>query len=165
MDTKPPVHIPRRYFEDFALGETWESPPVVVTAEEIVAFGREFDPQPMHVDAARAAEGSFKGLIASGWHVTAISWREFHRAGGYGDTEVVGLGVDELRWHRPVRAGDAVTVRRELIDLRLSSSNPAHGIVRTRVTVRNQAQETVMSLLTAGRVPTRHAARNDDIQA
>jgi acyl dehydratase len=89
--------------------------------------------------------------------VAAISWREFHRAGGYGRTQVVGLGVDEMRWHRPVRAGDAVTVRREVIELRQSASNPAHGIVRTRVTVINQTGEAVMTLLTAGRVPSRPA--------
>jgi acyl dehydratase len=147
-----------RVFEDFTLGETWESPAVAVTAGEIIAFGREFDPQPMHTDAAQAAEGPFKSLVASGWHVAAISWREFHRAGGYGKTPVVGLGVDELRWHRPVRAGDTLRVRREVIELRPSTSNPAHGIVRTRVTVLNQADEAVMTLMTAGRVATRQGA-------
>lgn len=147
-----------RVFEDFQLGETWESPPVTVTAEEIVAFGREFDPQPMHTDAALAAQGPFKSLIASGWQVAAISWREFHRAGGYGKTPVVGLGVDELRWHRPVKAGDTLRVRREVIELRASASNPAHGIVRTQVTVLNQANDAVMTLMTAGRVSTRQGA-------
>ena len=149
------MHTTSRFFEDFQVGETWESPPTVVTADEIVAFGREFDPQPMHIDEAQAAEGPFRTLIASGWHVTAISWREFHRAGGYGSTPVVGLGVDELRWHRPVRAGDALTVRREVVELRPSASNPGQGIVRTRVSVRNQGGETVMTLMSAGRVPTR----------
>ncbi|MET0310599.1 MAG: MaoC family dehydratase [Burkholderiaceae bacterium] len=147
-----------RCFEDFQVGETWESPPVAVTAEEIMAFGREYDPQPMHIDEAKAAEGPFKGLIASGWQVAAISWREFHKAGGYGSTPVVGLGVDELRWHRPVRAGDVLRVRREVVELRASASNPAHGIVRTRVSVLNQAGETAMTLMTAGRVATRLGA-------
>ncbi|MDO9437154.1 MaoC family dehydratase [Hydrogenophaga sp.] len=153
MPTSQPAA--NRLFEDFQLNETWESPPTVVTADEIVAFGRDFDPQPMHTDAARAADGPFNGLIASGWHVAAISWREFHRAGGYGSTPVVGLGVDDLRWHRPVRAGDTVTVQREVIELRRSSSAPTHGIVRTRVSVRNQNGETAMTLLTASRIPCR----------
>jgi acyl dehydratase len=147
-----------RFFEDFQLNETWESPPTVVTAEEIMAFGREFDPQAMHTDEAKALAGPFKGLIASGWHVAAISWREFHRAGGYGGTPVVGLGADELRWHRPVKAGDVVTVHREVIELRPSTSKPTHGIVRTRVTVRTQTGEAAMTLFTAGRVPCRPAA-------
>lgn len=150
--------VPSRLFEDFQLNETWESPPTLVTAEEIVAFGHDFDPQPMHTDARQAAEGPFKALIASGWHVAAISWREFHRAGGYGSTPVVGLGVDELRWHRPVRAGDVLTVCREVIELRRSGSAPTHGIVRTRVSVRIQTGETAMTLLTASRIPCRGQA-------
>jgi acyl dehydratase len=144
-----------RFFEDFRLGETWESPPTSVPADEIVAFGQAFDPQPMHTDAARAAASPFKGLVASGWHIAALSMREFVRAGGYGATPMVGLGIDELRWRAPVRAGDTVTVQREVIELRRSESNPGHGIVRTRVTVRNQDGAVVMSLVSAGRVPAR----------
>jgi len=147
-----------RFFEDFKLGETWESPPTPVPAEEIVAFGQAFDPQPMHTDAARAAASPFKGLVASGWHVAALTMREFVRAGGYGRTPMVGLGIDELRWRAPLRAGDAVTVRREVIELRRSESNPGHGIVRTRVTVRNQDGAIVMSMISAGRVPARQPA-------
>jgi acyl dehydratase len=147
-----------RFFEDFLVGETWESPPVVVTEQEIVAFGRDYDPQPMHTDAQQAATGPFKALIASGWQVAAISWREFHKAGGYGGTPVVGLGVDELRWHRPVRAGDTLVVRREVVELRRSASNPVHGIVRTKVTVLNQKGEAAMTLMTAGRVGCRPGA-------
>jgi acyl dehydratase len=76
--------------------------------------------------------------------------RAFVEAGGYGGTPVVGLGVDELRWLKPVRAGDVLTVQREIVELRRSASSPGHGIVKTRVTVRNQAGEAVMSLLSAG---------------
>jgi acyl dehydratase len=144
-----------RLFEDFRVGESWESEPTPVPAEEIVAFGRGFDPQPMHTDAERAAQGPFGGLVASGWHIAALSMRVFVQAGGYGDTPMVGLGIDELRWRAPVRAGDTLTVRREVIELRRSESNPTHGIVRTRVTVRNQDGVVVMSLISAGRVPTR----------
>lgn len=144
-----------RYFDDFQLGEAWESQPRVLTAEDIVAFGREYDPQPMHTDPDRAGAGPFGGLVASGWQIAAISMREFVRAGGHGGTPVVGLGVDELRWQAPARAGDTLTVRREVIELRRSASSPTHGIVRTRVTVCNQEGKVVMSLISAGRVPTR----------
>ncbi len=144
-----------RFFEDFQLGESWESPPTPVSADEIVAFARGFDPQPMHTDAARAAAGPFKGLVASGWHIAALSMREFVLSGGYGETPMVGLGIDELRWHAPVRAGDVLIVRREVAELRRSTSNPTHGIVRTRVTVRKQDGTLVMSLISAGRVPAR----------
>ena len=91
------------------------------------------------------------------WHIASISMREFHRAGGYGGTPTVGLGIDELRWQRPVRAGDAITVARELVELRRSASSPGQGIVRTRVTVRNAQREPVMTMFSAARVPCRSA--------
>lgn len=157
MQTPTRIHDdrPPRFFEDFTVGEAWESAPMTVAADEIVAFGRSFDPQPMHTDAARAADGPFKGLVASGWHVAALSMRAFVLAGGYGRTPMVGLGIDELRWRAPVRAGDTLTVRREVAELRRSETNPRHGTVRTRVTVRNQDGTTVMTLFSLGRVPTR----------
>lgn len=147
-----------RLFEDFQVGETWESPPLPVTAADIVAFARDFDPQPMHTDVEHAVAGPFGALIASGWHVAALSMRAFVQAGGHGGTAMVGLGVDELRWREPVRAGDTLTVRRELIETRRSASRPGHGILRTRVTVHNQHQAVVMSLVSAARVPTRAPA-------
>lgn len=149
--------MPTRYFDDFQLGEIWRSTAVLVSAEEIVAFGQSFDPQPMHINSELAAQGPFKGLVASGWHIAALSMKVFVEAGGYGRTPMVGLGIDELRWRAPVRAGDMLTVQREVIELRRSASNPGHGIVRTQVTVRNQQQELVMSLISAGRVPSRPA--------
>ena len=147
-----------RLFEDFRVGDTWESAPIPVSAEEIVAFASDFDPQPMHTDAALASAGPFKGLVASGWHIAAMAMRAFVRAGGYGNTPMVGLGIDELRWRAPVRAADTLVVKREVIELRASTSNPTQGIVRTQVTVRNQAGEVVMTLVSAGRVPTRAGA-------
>ncbi|MBX3620403.1 MAG: MaoC family dehydratase [Rhizobacter sp.] len=147
-----------RFLEDFVIGETWESAPTPLTADEIVDFGRRYDPQPMHTDAERAAAGPFKGLVASGWHIAALSMRLFIQAGGHGATPAVGLGIDELRWLAPARAGDTLTVRREVIDVRRSASNPSHGIVRTRVTVRNQDGTAVMTLISAGRVPARPVA-------
>ena len=146
-----------RYFEDFRLGEVWESQPALVSADEIASFGRSFDPQPMHTDPARAGAGPFGGLVASGWHIAAISMREFVKAGGYGATPMVGLGIDELRWSAPVHAGDTLVVRREVVEMRRSSTNHMQGIVRTRVTVRKQDGTVVMSLVSAGRVPARSA--------
>lgn len=159
--TAPEINTPMtttRHFEDFQIGETWTSPPTLVTAEEIMAFGRDYDPQPMHTDPERAALSPFGGLIASGWHIASMSVRVFVQAGGYGATPVVGLGVDELRWQRPVKAGDTLVFTREVFELRRSESNPGHGIVRVRVTARNQSGGSVMTLVAAGRVPARPAA-------
>lgn len=144
-----------RFFEDFTVGETWRSPAFPVSAEEIIAFAREFDPQPMHTDPAAAERSPFQGLVASGWHIASMAMRAFVQSGGYGATPMVGLGIDELRWQAPVRPGDVLTVERQVFELRRSASSPAHGIVRTRVTVRKQDGQVAMSLVSAGRVPTR----------
>jgi acyl dehydratase len=144
-----------RYLEDFEVGEAWESSPTPLTAEEIVDFGLKFDPQPMHIDANAAEASAFGGLVASGLHVLALSMRLFVQAGGHGRTPVVGLGLDELRWLQPVRAGDRLTARREVVEVRRSSSDARFGVVRTRVTMRNQNGKTVMTCVSAGRVPAR----------
>ena len=157
-DNPPPA---TRYYEDFRIGELWQSIPVTVSAEEIIAFGMANDPQPMHIDPVQAAKGPFGTLVASGWQIASLSMRVFVQAGGYGKTPVVGMGIDELRWVKPVKAGDQLTVTREIIELRRSESNPMRGIIRTRVTVQNQAGESVMTLVTTGRVPARSAGGND----
>lgn len=147
-----------RYLEGFRVGEKWISSPTVVTEAEIVAFAMANDPQPMHVDAAAAAAGPFDGLVASGWQIAALSMRVFIQSGGYGKTPVVGLGIDELRWRKPVRPGDALTVEREVVEVTRSNSRPDRGTIRTRVTVHNQDHEVVMTLYTLGRVPAQSAA-------
>lgn len=146
-----------RAFEDFVVGETWTSASVVLSEDEIIAFASVNDPQPIHMDPVAAASGRFGELIASGWQVAALSMRLFIEAGGYGATPVVGMGIDELRWKRPVRPGDALYVVREVIETQLSRSNPKFGIIRTRVTVINQNDEAVMSLVSIGQVPARNA--------
>lgn len=151
-----------RFFEDFAVGEVWQSAPVMVSAEEIIAFGLANDPQPMHTDPELAAKGPFGTLVASGWQIASLSMRVFVQSGGYGKTPVVGMGIDELRWQKPVRAGDQLAVMREIIELRRSESNPSRGIIRTRVTVRNQTGESVMTLVTTGRVPARPVNGGDN---
>ena len=127
----------RRYFEDFSVGEAWTSKSVVMTEEDIIRYAREYDPQPIHTDPQKAAEGRFGSVIASGWQIAALSMRLFVESGGYGETPMVGLGIDELRWRRPVK--------------------PEFGIIRTQVTVINQNDETVMSLISLGQVPSRPA--------
>ena len=144
-----------RYFEDFEIGETWTSKTVMLSQEEMIAYARQNDPQPMHIDPEKAAASRFGSIIASGWQIAALSMRLFIEGGGYGDTPVVGLGVDELRWRKPVRPGDRLYVIREVVSTERSRSKPQYGIIRTRVSVRNQNGEDVMTLITLGQVPTR----------
>ena len=144
-----------RYLEDFKVGERWVSTPTVITEAEIVAYGLANDPQPMHTDPVLAKSGPFGGLVASGWQIAALSMRLFIQSGGYGKTPVVGLGIDELRWKKPVRPGDTLTVEREVVEITRSEKQSDRGTIRTRVDVRNQSGEVVMTLVTLGRVPAR----------
>lgn len=144
-----------KYFEDFAIGYSWTSREVVLSEAEIIDYARVNDPQPMHTDPEAAAAGRFGGLIASGWQVAALSMRLFIEAGGYGDSPVVGMGIDELRWKKPVRPGDRLHVVREIVDLR--AGRPGYGIIRTKVSVINQDDEAVMTLISMGQVPSRGA--------
>lgn len=144
-----------RLFEDFEVGEIWTSREEEITEESIIAFGKANDPQPIHIDPEAAAEGRFGTIIASGWQVAALSLRLFVESGGYGKTPNVGLGVDELRWVQVVRPGDKLHVVRELIEKRRSKSRPDRGILRTKVSVRNQDGKDVMTLVSLGQVPAR----------
>ena len=131
-----------RYFEDFAVGQKFASPSLLIDAEAITAFAVQFDPQPFHLDAEAARHTIFEGLAASGWHTAALSMRlcvasDFRPAGG-----IVGIG-GELNWLKPVRPGDALRVEIEVIETRPSRSRPGQGIAKIRVTTLNQRGETV----------------------
>lgn len=146
-----------RFFEDIEVGETWVSRSYAMTQEEIISYARQNDPQPMHTDPEAAARGRFGTVIASGWQIAALSMRLFIEGGGYGDTPVVGLGIDELRWRKPVRPGDVLKVTREVVAKERSKSRPQYGRIRTQVTVTNQNEETVMTLVTLGQLEARAA--------
>lgn len=132
-----------RYFEDFAVGQTYRTGSVTVTADDIKAFAARFDPQPFHLDEEAARNSLFGGLAASGWHTAALVMRLFvesdlRPAGGN-----IGGGVEEIRWPRPVRPGDQLHVEIEVIETRPSRSRPELGIVKVRGTAYNQAHEPV----------------------
>src|SRR5262245_20956463 len=131
------------YLEDFAAGQTYGSGRLHVDEARMKAFAAEFDPQPFHLDD-KAADGTiFSGLAASGWHTAAITMRlltegELKPAGG-----IIGLGFDEFRWPKPVRAGDELRVESEILEVRPSKSRPNQGLVKVRTTTFNQNNEPV----------------------
>jgi len=134
-----------RYFEDFQVGEVQETRSHTVSREEILAFARQFDPQPFHLDDEAARASIFGGIIASGWHTASICHRlivenVLGKAASLGSP-----GVDELRWLRPVRPGDTLTARTEVLSLTPSKSKPDRGAIKFRFEVRNQSGETVMT--------------------
>jgi acyl dehydratase len=148
-----------RYLEDLEVGERWLSPPVTVTEEDITTFGRLYDPQPMHTDAQRAADGPFKGLVASGWHMTALAMRLLVEGRSFGNTPIVGLGADDLRWLQPVRPGDVLTLERTVAEVTAPAKPGGRGTVKSRVVMRNQRGEQVMHITVLGKVPVRPTDR------
>ena len=134
-----------RYLDNLTVGESWEGEPFTVTEAEIIAFAKQFDPQPMHIDPATAAAGRFGGLIASGWHVASRVMRDYVDAAYFGATPMLGLSIDDLRWLRPVRPGDTLMARREILAVTPSQSRPDRGTVKTKTWVRNQDGDLVMT--------------------
>lgn len=131
------------YLEDFAVGQIFRTGSLRIDREQIKAFAAEFDPQPFHVDEAAARDTLFRGLAASGWHTAALSMRllvgsEFKPAGG-----IIGAGIDEMRWPKPVRPGDELRVESEIIEVRQSRSRPEQGWIKVRTTTLNQNGEDV----------------------
>jgi len=134
-----------RYLEDVSPGDRFPAGSVEVSEAECIAFAQAYDPQPMHLDAEAAARTRFKGIIASGWHTAALVMRRVALARPLGDTQVLGMGVENLRWHLPVRPGDTLHVDMEVVSVAPSDSNPRYGIVKFLITTRNQRGETVMT--------------------
>ena len=144
-----------RYLEDFAVGQAFGSGRLRVDKEAIIAFARQFDPQPYHLDEEAARKSVFGELVASGWHTAALTMRllvegEFSPAGG-----ILGAGFDELSWPRPVRPGDELHTKSEVLDVRPSKSRPDRGLIRVRTTTFNQDNEPVQIYIGNLLVPRR----------
>src|SRR5215212_12031768 len=150
--------MPELTFEDFEPGQVLELGSHAVTEEEIVAFARQFDPQPFHVDPEAAKESVFGGLIASGWHTGAIWMRLYVDAILGGAASRGSPGVEELRWLAPVRPGDTLTGSLTVLDVTPSATLPDRGTVRIRGELTNQDGVTVMRMTSRGHFGRRSAA-------
>jgi len=135
------------YFDDVSVGLTFTTAARRITAEEIKAFAREYDPQPFHLDEEAAKASPFGGLAASGWHTTALVMRLIVESGPPLAGGIVGTGIDELRWLRPVRPGDELRVTLEVLEMQPSASRPTRGRVRMRNTALAQDGEPVMTFI------------------
>jgi acyl dehydratase len=133
-----------RYFEDYPLGTTNECGSVSVDEASMITFAKEFDPQPFHVDPVAAATGPFGGLIASGWHTSALVMRLLVDNYLSAESSLGSAGLDEIRWPYPVRPGDTLRVRATVVESRRSLSKPDRGIIKTLVEAVNQDGRTVM---------------------
>jgi acyl dehydratase len=147
----------QRYFEDYPPGAVYEFGSISATEEEIIDFARRFDPQYFHTDPASAASGPFGGLAASGWHTAALMMRLYADHYLSSIASLGSPGVDELRWTRPVRPGDTLSLRVTTLEALPSRSKPDRGIVRAFVEVLNQNGEVVMSVRAMSLVQRRAA--------
>jgi acyl dehydratase len=135
-----------RYFEDFHIGEQFRSSDYPVSESEIIAFARQFDPQAFHTDPLEARKTIFGGLVASGWHTGAITMRLIVGSGLDIAGGIVGLGVEEMNFRKPVRPGDALHVVNEVLGLRPSRSRPDQGLMTIGTSTINQNGEAVLSM-------------------
>jgi acyl dehydratase len=134
------------YWEDFQPGDTLETGSHTFTEEEIIAFGRQFDPQSFHIDPVAARKSAFGGLIASGWHTCAVAMRLMVEKYVARSASLGSPGLDNIRWLSPVRAGDTITYRRRITAARPSESKPGVGLVHSHWEALNQRGQTVMTM-------------------
>ena len=151
-----PLH--ERYFEDYIPGSVVDCGKVGVDADEVLAFGRRFDPQPFHSDPAAAVRGPFGGLIASGWHTGALMMRLFVQSYISSVASLASPGAESLRWLAPVRPGDTLHVVITVVDARRSRSKPDRGIIVSLVSVRNQHEVEVMTMKVTNLLAARSSA-------
>lgn len=144
------------YFEDLEIGNRQSFGHYEVTREEVIEFASKYDPQPFHLDDDAAAKTHFGKLAASGWHTCAMMMSMMvenmkHNAqAGLGSP-----GLDSLRWKKPVFPGDVLRIESELTEKRRSKSRPEMGIMKGRLRVLNQDDETVLEMENIGLIAVR----------
>jgi acyl dehydratase len=148
----PPTN---RFFEDYEIGATYACGSFAMSEDEIIAFARAYDPQTMHTDPALAATGPFGGIIASGWHTIACAMRllveNFLPYDG-----LAAPGIDELRWLRPVRPQETLTLFVTVQQARRSRGKPDRGIIQTLLELKTSEGAVVLSMKPMSLVRTRN---------
>lgn len=165
---KEPV-MSRRYFEDMEIGARRQVGSYTFTAEDIIHFARQFDPQPFHLSEEGGRNSLFGGLCASGWHVGSICMSLMVADGQRSRAEMAARGESapawgpspgfkDLKWLKPVMAGDTVSYASEVKTLRVSASRPEWGLVQVLNTGTNQRGELVFSFVATAFAPRRSAS-------
>ncbi|MGR3497118.1 MaoC family dehydratase [Citreimonas sp.] len=134
-----------RYFEDFPAGTRFRTGTERLSKDDIIAFARDHDPQPFHVDPDAAATSPFGGLIASGFHTMLVAFRLSLRDGGWAEASMGSPGMDEIRWLRPVRPGSTLHVEGEVVSARPSASKPDRGYAEIAYSVMDKQHNVVMT--------------------
>ncbi|SCW92001.1 Acyl dehydratase [Sphingobium faniae] len=149
------------YFEDIKPGDRLDFGPLTVDREEVIAFAGQYDFQPFHLSDDAAAQTHFGSLAASGWHTLALYMKMFLtevQKQGRQEASLGGIGIDELRWLRPVRPGDTLRGTTEVVETSASRSRPEMGVVKSKVTMLNQRDEVVLTMIPITMMRTRPVA-------
>ncbi len=137
-----------RYFEDVKVGAVDRFGSYAVTREEVLEFARRYDPQPFHLSDEAAAQTHFGRLSASGWHSCSMATSMIVEYFKLAEHAALGSpGVDELRFHKPVYPGDTLCVEIEVLEKTPSRSRPEMGSYRSKLKLRNQHDEVVVSFI------------------
>ena|ERR1700733_4397408 len=143
------------HLEDIRVGDRFRSADFTVTEAEIIEHATRYDPQPFHTNPVAARKSVFGGLVASGWFTASITMRLIVQSGVHIAGGLIGLGVEQLQWPRPVKPGDVLHVDIEVLEARSSRSHADRGIVRARNTTLNQNEEIVQTMVIVLLVPRR----------
>ncbi|WP_119168880.1 MaoC family dehydratase [Algihabitans albus] len=135
------------YFEDFPVGRRFTTGGATLSEAQILAFAWEWDPQPFHIDAEAAKGWGYGGLIASGFQTLLVAFRLIVQENVWVHCSLGSPGIEALRWLLPVRPGDTLHCRGEVLEARESGSKPDRGVVKFRYDVLNQKDETVADMV------------------
>jgi acyl dehydratase len=135
------------FFEDFTVGRTFRTPGATLTKGEVIDFALTYDSQPFHIDEEAARHTIYSGLIASGFQVLGLTFRLFLMTGAIKDCSLGGSGIDELRWHVPVRPGDTVRAEVEVVEQKPSATKLDRGHVKMLYRTFNQQGQLVQSFV------------------
>ena len=150
--------MPQLYWEDFAKGRVFEHGPRRMPCDEMMAFAAEFDPQPMHLDEVAARETMLGGLAASGWYLCCILMRMCVDAFVHRSSSMGAPGVEEVKWLKPVRPDDQLSLRATVLETRASKSRPDMGLVRFEFALFDAQGRHAVTLITSMMMGRRNAA-------
>ena len=145
-DSAPTRREPHLFWEDFPAGLVREFGGLQVTRDAVIAFAREFDPQPFHLDDAAAEAALFGRLAASGWHTCAMTMRMICDAYLLETASLGSPGIENLQWLKPVYPGDTLSVRLTVLEARPMASRTGIGLVKSNWDVKNQHGEVVLTM-------------------
>jgi acyl dehydratase len=134
------------YFEDFEIGQRFETGSATVSEADIIAFARQFDPQYYHVDPEAAKKSAFGGLIASGFHTLSLSMRLFFDLDIWPEAMIASPGIENVRFLKPMRPGDTIRCAAEVVEIKASTSKPDRGVVIMEHPCWNQNDEMILTL-------------------